>query len=349
MSAPSKNFQQQAAECLQHGQSLEARGNFPEALAAYDQAIEQRRAAPVSDEGARRQLGLAWMNRGNVLQKLGTPTGVVDAIAGYDEAIAVLQTLPFATNPGFRHHLGAAWLNRGHALLLASDASSLASFEQAISHLEKLPLEADPHYRLNLAGAWTNLAHAALTGSPARAQAAALSALLILQPVERAHEAFATMSLRARRALIMALGEQLRAIEAAQRATTGLLSEATDAVDDGLALAREFAPRATASFHALAARLFRLGAQLYGRHQPHFLGEFLLEQLAAPAFAADAEFRAVAGDALVRALAELQRPQFFVAGTSNAAKVLSLAQTLRAAQQQLAALPPLPPTPLASA
>jgi tetratricopeptide (TPR) repeat protein len=342
MSEPSKSLSQQSADCLQQGQALEARGRFEEALSCYDQAIAMMRSAPVSDDAARRQLGLAWMNRGNTLQQLGNAVSVANAVSAYDEAIAVLQTLPFASNPIFRNHLGAAWLNRGHALLLASDDSGITSFEQAVAHLEKLPIDADPYYRLNLAGAWTNLAHATLASAPARANAAAHSALSTVKPAERAHEAFAMMSLRARRALIMALGEQLRAAESAQSPTTDLLSEATDAVDDGLALAREFALHGSPEFRALAARIFRLGAQLYGRHQPHFLGEFLLEQVASPAFVEDAEVRAVAEQALARALAEVQRPQLFVVDTAAATKALATAQAIRTAQRQLSILPPLP-------
>lgn len=345
MSTSSKNSLQQSAEWLQRGQSLEARGNFPEALSCYDQAVALGRSASGSDHASRRQLGLAWMNRGNALQQLGTAASIVDAVAAYDEAIAVLQTLPLESEPAFRNHLGAAWLNRGHALLLASDAAGVASFEQAIAQLEKLPLGADPYYRLNLAGAWTNLAHATLNTAPERARNAALASLSILSPVERTHEAFAAMSLRARRALIMALGEQLRAAESSQSLTTALLAEATDAVDDGLAIAREFAERSGPPFRDLVVRLFRLGAQLYGRHQPHFLGEFLLEHLAAPAFASDVEFRTVAEAALAHAMVEVQRPQLLVVNTANATKTLDTARAIRAAQQQLSALPPLPQEP----
>lgn len=346
MSTSPKNSLQQSAEWLQRGQSLEARGDYTQALSCYDQAVALGRSASVADHASRRQLGIAWMNRGNALQQLGTAASVVDAVTAYDEAIAVLQTLPFESDPVFRNHLGAAWLNRGHALLLASDASGIASFEQAIAQLEKLPLEADPYYRLNLAGAWTNLAHATLATTPGRARDAALSALSTLRPVEHSHEAFAAMSLRTRRALIMALGEQLRAAESSHRPTTALLAEATDAVDDGLAVAREFAQRSGPLFRDLAARLFRLGAQLYGRHQPHFLGEFLLEHLAAAVFANDAEFRTVADVALAHALTDVQRPQLLVANTADANKALDTARAIRAAQQQLSMLPPLSKGPI---
>jgi tetratricopeptide (TPR) repeat protein len=326
---------QRALDWLQQGQAMQAQGRFDEALALYDQAIGAMLPAPRTDVAARRLLGVVWMNRANALQQIGTAVSLADALGAYDEAIAVFETLPVDTDPLLRNHLGAAWLNRGHALLVASDRSGIASFEQAIAQLEKLPLDADPHFRLNLAGAWTNLANAALEHDAARARDAAQAALAHLAPVERVHEAFAAMSLRARRALVMALGALLGGASAAPAT---FVSEATDAIDDGLALARRFELQAGAHLRPLAQRLFRLGAQLYGTHQPHFLGEFLVEHLSAPAFAADPEFRAVAEQALGQALAATQRPQIFVAGTADAARALTTVQALREAQRQLVQL-----------
>lgn len=331
---------QRAADWLQEGRVREAQGRFEEAMALYDQAIAAMQPAEVSDHPARRMLGVAWMNRGNALQQLATAVSLADAVNAYDAAIAVLETLPLE-EPLYRNHLGAAWLNRGHALLVVSDASGVASFEQAIFHLRQLPVDTDPHYRLNLAGAWTNLANARLGAEPARAAEAARAALAELRSVERSHEVFAFMSLRARRALVMALGEILRRSDTAE-----MVSEATDAIDDGLAIVRGAEVEAAMRLRPLAARLYRLGAQLYGMHQPHFLGEFLLEQLHSPVFADDAEFRAVAEQAVAQALAALHRPQIHVAGAADTTKALATVQALRAAQQQIAGLPALSPNAL---
>ena len=329
-----------SAAWLQHGQFLEARQQFNDAVAACDQAIASLagdRTAP--DLERRRQLALAWMNRGNALQKTGSPPGLGDAVRSYDEAIAIFQTLPLETEPAFRNHLGAAWMNRGHALMVAADPAAADSFEQAIAQLRKLPQNSDPFYRLNLAGAWTNLAHVLLASASLsageRSRAAARNALDALAGVEQAHEEFAAMSLRARRAQVMALGELLATAGQKRESITDLAGEATDVIEGGLALAREFERRGVTQLRPLAMRLFRLGAQLYCAYQPHFLGEFLLETLAAPTLAADEEFRAVANDALAVALAHLQRPQLFFADTREGEKVLATARSLRAAQQQL--------------
>ena len=331
------------AAWLQHGQFLEARQQFTDAIVAYDRAIrsfiEDTTAAALE---RRHQLALAWMNRGNALQKSASSPGIREALRSYDEAIALFETLPIETEPTFRNHLGAAWMNRGHALIIAGDSAAVDSFEHAVAQLRQLPLDADPFYRLNLAGAWTNLAHVLLAPrsreAVERSRAAARNALESLAGVEQAHEEFAAMSLRARRAQVMALGVQLETAEQEREPTAALASEATDVVEGGLAIAREFERRGVTQLRPLALRLFRLGAQLYCAHQPHFLGEFLIETLGAPSLAADAEFRGVADDALAVALAHLQRPQLFLADTREGEKAIATARALRAAQLQLSTL-----------
>jgi tetratricopeptide (TPR) repeat protein len=331
-------------EWLQRGQKLEAEAQLNEAIAAYDQVIESLRGAILEgDIERRRLLGLAWMNRGNALQKIA-PTPQLDAsVRAYDEAISLFESLPLDSEPAFRNHLGAAWLNRGHALILAADTSSAKSFEQAIGHFEQLPPSNDPYFRLNLAGAWTNLAHARLRSMPESARVAARRALTLLAGVEHTHENFAAMSLRARRALAMSLGEILRATN--RESVADLVSEATDAIEEGLSLARDFEGAGYAHFRPLAARLFQMGAQLYRVQQPHFLSEFILENLAAPGFATDPEFRAIAAEALEAALVELKRPQLFIAGSSEADRMLDTARSLRATQQRLTDAPPPAPPP----
>ena len=156
------------------------------------------------------------------------------------------------------------------------------------------------------------------------------------------------MSLRARHAQVMALGARLAAAEQEREPTADLASEATDAVEGGLTVAREFERRGVTQLRPLALRLFRLGAQLYCAYQPHFLGEFLLESLDGSTLADDVEFRTVANDTLAVALARLQRPQLFIAGTRDGEKAIATARALRAAQRELSArgapnsIPPVP-------
>ena len=294
------------------------------------------------------------MNRGNALQKIGDAPSRTAAVAAYDEAIAHFTTL--SSTPAHRNHHGAAWLNRGHALLDHNRPEATRSFEQAIAILRELPFDENPAYRLNLAGAWTNLAHTEFASAPLRARASASTALSLVTAFAAYDLACAAMSLRARRALVMSLGELLHRGTgvppvipnlhgpdacATQSELANEATDALDALDAGLALARAWADRGSAQLRPLAIRLFRLGAQLYGTHQPHFLAEFLLENLAAAqsgAFAGDAEFRAIAEEALTRALAELQRPRLLTIDRPEAERLLATVRSLRAAQLRLSAL-----------
>src|SRR5688500_13908013 len=86
------------AAWLQHGQFLEARQQFNDAIAAYDRAITSLAGDHTAlDLERRHQLALAWMNRGNALQKTGSSPGLRDAVQSYDEAIAIFQTLALET------------------------------------------------------------------------------------------------------------------------------------------------------------------------------------------------------------------------------------------------------------
>ena len=55
--------------------------------------------------------------------------------------------------------------------------------------------------------------------------------------------------------------------------------EATDAVDDGLALVRSWEQRGGVWFRGLAFDLFRFGARVYAHYQPQFLEEFIEDNL----------------------------------------------------------------------
>jgi tetratricopeptide (TPR) repeat protein len=342
-----------AAAALQRGQVHESRGEFAAALHCYDHAIVLLRArVPVSTE-SRRQLGVAWMNRGNAEQRRPPLPGETHAdlraraVAAYDEAIAILGALPFDQRPALRNHLGAAWLNRGHALLDAPTPHQAArSFRRAVAILRFLPLDEHPSYRLNLAGAWINLAHTVSSRSPKSAVESARRGLALVEPQADTDLACAEMSLRARRALAIALGERLRAPAADAGAWDALAAEATDAIDLGLELARRWEERAGSHLRPLALRLLRLGAQLYRIHQPHFLAEFLLEHAGTGPLPADPSARSAACEALAVALEETRKPQLLVAGAVDTTRLLATVQSLRAARDHFSNTSSSSPTSL---
>ena len=79
-------------------------------------------------------------------------------------------------------------------------------------------------------------------------------------------------------------------------------SAVTDAVDDGMALARHWERRGVERFRPLAFDLFRFGVRVYHAHQPQFLNEFVLENVdlyaASGAFVGSPEMRAATLESL---------------------------------------------------
>ena len=336
--APATTVPWSSTACLEKGQAKETAGQLTEAIAWYDRARADLGVAR-ADAAAQRLRGVCWMNRGNALQKSGTPANLREAVRAYDEGIACFETLSIETVPVVRNHLGAAWLNRGHALMSgAKPEAAVASLERAILHLSQLPLDADVSYRLNLAGAWTNLALLLHPELPGPACSAARSALALLEDREFTRSEFLEMSLRARRALVVALGERLVTADAAGESTTELADEAVDAIEGGLSLLRRCERPEVVRFRALAARLFRLGVQLYRIHQPHFLAEFVLETVEYPAFENEADVVSAARDAIAETVADLHRPQLILAGTPAATRLLETLSSLRTAQHRLTCL-----------
>lgn len=343
---------------LRQGQALEAAGHFTAAVVSFDRAIAL--CPPVEGGGPTARLrlcGIAWMNRGSALHKLATPEAMAAARDAYNRAITTLEKLSFERDPALRNSLAAALTNRGRLLQLDRAphllADAIASHERAITLLAPLVSGTSPlHVRRNLAGAWLNLADARLglatTDALDRALEAARRALALVGEREDAAPEFADLGLKARRALVDAIGRLLSAPDRNGDGTfpeTELAAEAGDAIDGGLALARRWESRSGADLRPLALRLFRFGGQFYGRRQPHFLAEFLQESIGPGApYAADPEFRAAAIATVDAAWRHLRTPRPLLAGTPTTDRLLAAAEALRRARELLS-----PAVPAASA
>jgi hypothetical protein len=74
--------------------------------------------------------------------------------------------------------------------------------------------------------------------------------------------------------------------------------EATDVVDEGLSVIRYWEQRGPTPFRGIAADMFRFGTRLYIHFQPHFLNEFVSENLnpedSSPEYVSSEEMQAVA-------------------------------------------------------
>ena len=277
-----------AAQWLRSGQTLEAGGTsqeLSEAVQCYDHAIRLLQDYQAGDTESIQELAIAWMNRGNVLQKHSSVEAIQRAVESYDQAIALFSELPSTDDSALINSLGAAWLNRAHALQqlgISHQSEAIRSCEQAVTILGRLPLETHLAGRLNLAGAHINFAHLILASTDKKryehAHAAAAAALKLSVEHELKRAGFAEIGLKARRVLCEVIGQWLIESNEPPRHHQ-LIATASDAVDTGLTLARRWESLDASQFRPLAERLFRFGTAFYRRHQPHFLADFVLENV----------------------------------------------------------------------
>jgi tetratricopeptide (TPR) repeat protein len=293
--------------------------SLEEAVGSFDRAIALRSALPL-DENPRHGYGLAagWINRGDALARLGTDEQAAEAIRSYDEALRLLSALPLEEDPLYPRRLAIAWINRGVARQKENTppviADAIRCFREALAVLEDAASAGMADRDLLRAGTLVNLARALLDASNQpgpEARAAAHRALALVKEMEWENPAAAETGLKARHLLCRAI-----AIGASHGKSIPpeLITEATDAVDEGLALARSWIKRGDTGFRALEEDLFRFGCRIYATGQPRFLAEFILESLdpgkADATLPFNREVHEAAVGALWNALTEIQRHGF---------------------------------------
>jgi hypothetical protein len=315
-------------------------------LVWFEGAIELRRSLPLEgNPWYRYVLAAGWMNRGDALTRLGLAENLAEAVCSYDHALILLRTLDLESNPLFRKRLALAWMNRGITLQEQGTAVSLdaaaESFEEAITVLRNPRALEEAAHRPILACALTNRGNALLRilpGAPALARESAEQALVLVAGVEEQDLLAAETGLNARHVLCRAVASQL-AGSIGPMARENLVAAATDAVDDGMKLARHWEARGERRFRDLAGELFRFGARVYQTHQSHFLTEFLLENLdpghSHDAFPIDSKMHATAGEAISGALAEIHRDGFRSLNTPHFDRFLKTLRQLWNTQTRL--------------
>lgn len=325
-------------------------GSLHDAVECFNAAIARRKQLPLAaNPWFRYGLIAGWLNRGDALTRLGTPSQLTEALQSYDEGLAELRQLPMHESPLFVKRLAIAWLNRGVTLLAFNTdktvAEAAANFAEAIAAAKNFTAQSPEEGRSLLAGAWVNRANALIRISPpdARsARAAAREALALTAPHEHTDAGLAAFGFQARHVLCQSLAQLLGHPESTITARTEFLTEATDAVDAGMALARHWEARGTQQFRPAANELFRFGCRVYQIYQPHFLTEFLLENLdptqSTTAIATNAAWHSSAAEALWHLLAELHRDGFKSINTPQFEKILAQLSELRITGERLAEL-----------
>ena len=255
-----------------------------DALHCFDEALELRRRLPLDDAPALRYgLAACWLNRADALIRIGEATGVSAALRAYDEALQLLRSLPLDDDPRFPRLLAIAHQNRGLALYAQGGSdipAAVHALTDAMSVLEHdcaAPI-ADRKYLM--AAVWMNLANARVSegtaDSVSLARDASLRAIALVKDSERHDADAAEVGIKARHVLCQTFACRL---SLGVEVTEDDVHEATDAVDEGLALVRGWEQHTVTRFRRIAYDLFRFGARVYQKYQPQFLNEFVLEQI----------------------------------------------------------------------
>lgn len=318
--------------------------SLEEAVRCFDEAIALRRTLPLAED-PRYRYGLAagWMNRGDALARLGEKEQLAESVKSYDEALRLLRDLPLEEDPLYPRRLGIAWINRGFACQKEGTApaqgEAIRCFREALAVLEDSTVAAIVDLGLLRAGALTNLAGVLLDApdqSAAEARCAARQALSLIREDERSDLIAAEAGFKARHVLCRAIAAESRD---GKSIGPEQITEAIDAVDEGLALARHWEQRGESGFRELAEDLFRFGCRVYQRGQPRFLAEFILESLDPEKTAGvpplNREIHEAAVAALWSALTEIQRDGFQSLSTPRFGQLLENLRTLRVTEERL--------------
>jgi len=269
---------------MQEGIRLTHSGNDVDALLYFDRALELRRKLPAGVPMHTYGLAACWLNRAEALTRLG-PGHHVPALRAYDEALALLCLLPLGDDARFSKRLAIAYQNR--ALVLAAQnppatAEAIAALVDAIAVLDHAEAMDRAEREYLLAVVWMNLANIqaseATVVSDLAAWGAARRALASVRAHEHEDAAAAEAGLKARHVLCHIAARRL-SVQAERETVTADVHDATDLADEGLELVRLWERRGIDRFRNLASDLLRFGARVYACYQPHFLHEFLSEQL----------------------------------------------------------------------
>ena len=257
-----------------------------DALHCFDEALALRRQIPPDYSAFQGYLLAACLlNRADALVRFNDVGPMAAALASYEEGIEVLRALPLAEDPRYPRRLAMAYQNRGLALQargqeddVAAAATAFADAIAVLDHDQSASIEDRDYLR---AVVWLNLANVLAPDTAADAHAAAHDAAKRALAYVAAHEdtipPAAEAGLRARHVLCRLCAHRLS--QATGDEMPEDVHEATDAVDDGLALVRSWEQRGGTWFRPLAFDLFRFGARVYAHYQPQFLEEFIADNL----------------------------------------------------------------------
>lgn len=265
------------------GHAAQGGAEAAEAVACFERALRSR-LTPTPGTSPWRRYGLAatWINLASARLDRAGSAAAAAALQACDAAIALVDGLPAEVDPRLPRRLAIAHHTRGRALLQAGRvADAGAAFASTIAVLDARQSRRVCDRDYLRAVAWVALADTQLGDGAARGRARALhsvaEALQLVRRFEAADERAADVGLRARHVCCRAVADELAAGLGRPSAPDDGVHLATDIAEEGLALARQWESRGVTRFQPIAHDLFRFGAGVYARYQPHFLDEYLTD------------------------------------------------------------------------
>ncbi len=296
----------QASSFMKEGiRLMQTEDGVEPALVCFERALELRRRLPPDIAAHAYGLAACWLNRAEALTRLGADYTAL-TLAAYDEALALLSTLPLSEASRYSQRLAIAHQNRALVLVEQNPPEvneALLALTNAITVLDDAKAMDAPEREYLQATVWTNRANILASEYSLRSdsgtRAAARRALALIEPYERVDAAAVETGLNARHVLCRLVARRLESGSEAVHHENDV-HEATDLADEALGLVRTWEQRGVDRFRKLAADFLRFGALTYSRYQPHFLEEFVGEQLdprrSSPAYVFSGEMQAASSE-----------------------------------------------------
>jgi tetratricopeptide (TPR) repeat protein len=330
-------------EWLKKGQAFEMTGDFVAAVTAYDRAViilaELHRCG---NSSVRYELAVAWMNRGNALQKQDGEHRWEDALRSYGRTIALLKCEPLR-DQSERLTLGCAQMNRAGVMQKHSQLSyAAASCDDAITTLRELLPNGDFQVNRTLAAAWLVRGSIALGVRTIAAIEMTIScareSLRLLEREEPSDLIATDITLKSHQLFCEACG--LRLDDKSQRTDiAAIVGEVSDHAEAALKIILNSAGGKFGGSGWNGTWFFRFAASLYAEYQPQFLGEFVMEHLRSGGLRTNPvlaeEWRGLAVSALSRARVRLHSLLFSDPGATEAARWLEALGALATLEMEL--------------
>lgn len=325
------------------------RDHWLEAARQFETSILLREADPDPDEEAQWGLSAAWINRGDALSRLGERDQLLEAIRCHDQGAERLRSFDLAANPAYRSRLALSHLNRAAALMELQLRHGETVAPSPFEHFAEAVAILRPGAELGLEESKRMLAVALTNTSRARLLLEPGSANSIQESLRESEEALRWIE-------GFDCGDwELLKLDLTARLSSGLARRAlastpddavaiTDLVEEGIDHLRRYLSLGGRLnvLEGLAAPLLRCGAEVYARHLPHFLAEYLLDQLDPERGAGGLERSALCHEAAVEVLwaetARLKQGGFADLGTEAYERRAALESEWHQCRERLAAI-----------